>query len=336
VVASPASSILTVAVPTCNGVGHVGEAIRSILSQDEVAFDLLVSDDRSDDGTLELVRSAAGDRARVEVNTERLGLAGNWNQCVALARTPFVAIFHQDDVMSPGHLQAHAAAFEADPGVGLVASAVVVIDEHGQPISPRVVNPGGLGPVNRLFQAGQLAQEMGCGNPFRCSAVTLRAVAHQHAGGFDPALRYVVDWDFWIRASRKWKAAWLARPTVKIRWHASSETHRFKAGTGDLDETARLVEQLFATDWKDRSDVATLRRDANADLGRAWLNRALDALHAGRPELARKALYLGLERSPVVIKAMLSDPRLGIQMAAVAAAPRLATRLFASANPATR
>ena len=83
--ASPTNPILTVAVPTCNGARHLAEALRSVLSQEGVAFELLVSDDRSDDDTLEVVRTAAGDRARIEVNSERLGLAGNWNRCAALA-----------------------------------------------------------------------------------------------------------------------------------------------------------------------------------------------------------------------------------------------------------
>ena len=329
--ASPTDSILTVAVPTFNGARHLAEALHSVLSQEGVAIHLLVSDDRSDDDTLEVVRRAAGDRARIEINSERLGLAGNWNRCAALVRTPLVAIFHQDDLMLPGHLQAHAAALEADESVGLAASAVVMIDEHSQPISPGVVNPGGFGLSNKLFAPGQLAQEMACGNPLRCSAVTLRIAAHHDVGGFNPAFQYVLDWDFWIRASRKWKVAWLASPSVQIRWHTESETHRLKAGRADLDETARLLDQLFALDWKDRRDVANLRRVADAGLGRAWLNRSLDALHAGRPELARDALHRGLKQSPAVIRAILRDPRLGIQMAAVAAAPRLAARLFARA-----
>src|SRR3954471_3856314 len=90
---------LTVAVPTYNGARHLGDALRGILAQEGVAFDLLVCDDRSDDETLEVVRSVAGDRARVSVSSERLGLAGNWNRCVALSRTPLVAVFHQDDLM---------------------------------------------------------------------------------------------------------------------------------------------------------------------------------------------------------------------------------------------
>ena len=104
---------MTVAIPTCNGASHVAEAIRGILAQEGVAFELVISDDRSDDDTLALVRRAAGDRARIEVNSERLGLAGNWNRCAALARTPIVAIFHQDDVMLAGHLSAHVSSIRS-------------------------------------------------------------------------------------------------------------------------------------------------------------------------------------------------------------------------------
>ncbi len=320
--------ILTVAVPTCNGAAHLAEAIRGILAQEGVAFELVVSDDRSDDETLDVVRAVAGGRARIEVNPERLGLAGNWNRCVALSRTPIVAVFHQDDVMEPGHLAAHARAFDDDERIGLVASASEVIDERGEPVPESIVGSGGLGPNDRIFQPGELAAAMVGGNPLRCSAVTLRRAAFDDAGGFDASYRYVLDWDFWLRVSRRWKVAWLARPTVRVRWHAASETHRFKTGTADLDETARLLEELFAVDLKERADARRLRRAANGRLARAFLNRAHDALRAGRTELAREALLRGLRLSPPLIGTILRDPRLGIPMAALAASPRLARRLF--------
>ena len=109
--ASPTNPILTVAVPTCNGARHLAEALHSVLSQEGAAFELLVSDDRSDDDTLEVVRTGGRRSARIEINSERLGLAGNWNRCAALARTPLLAIFHQDDVMLPGHLQCTRSGF---------------------------------------------------------------------------------------------------------------------------------------------------------------------------------------------------------------------------------
>jgi glycosyltransferase involved in cell wall biosynthesis len=323
-----AGSLVTVAVPTCNGAAHLAEALGSILAQDGVAFELVVSDDRSDDDSMNLVRAIAGDRARIEVNAERLGLAGNWNRCAALANTPHVAIFHQDDVMSAGHLAAHLAALVADERIGLVASAADVIDERGDPVPEAVVERGGLGAADQLIAPGQLAGSFAAGNPFRCSAVTLRVAAFTEVGGFDRSYHYLVDLDLWLRISRRWKVAWLAKPTVKVRWHAASETHRFKGGTGDLDEAARMIEELFTADLNGHPDRARLWRIANARLARAFLNRAHDALRSGRTELAREALRRGLRRSPGMIQSILRDPRLCIQMAALAAAPRLAARLF--------
>ncbi len=176
---------------------------------------------------------------------------------------------------------------------------------------------------------GQLAEAMTGGNPLRCSAVTLRASAVTDAGGFDPAYRYVVDWDLWLRLSRQWRVAWLARPTVLVRWHPASEAHRFKTGLADLDETECILERLFTEDLKDHAAVAGLRRRARSRLARAYLNRAHEALHAACPDLARAALRRALTHSPSAVGTLVRDPRLAIQMAVLAAAPRLAKRWFA-------
>lgn len=328
----PDPPLLTVAIPTCNGASHVAETVRSILSQAGPPFELIVVDDRSEDNTIAAIRAASGDRARIEINSERLGLAGNWNRCAALARTPLISIFHQDDVMLPGHLVAHAASFAADCSLGMIASASRVIDDRGQPVPPTVIEQGGVGPIDRVVEPGGLAVSMVGGNPLRCSAVTLNVAAFNQTGGFDPSWRYVVDWDFWLRLSRTWRVGWLARPTVLVRWHSASETHRFKTGMADLDESGRILEQLFAVDLKDHAELAQLRRAADDRLGRAFLNRAHDALRAGQTDVARNALGKALEYSPRLIKTMLRDPRLCAQMTALAFAPRLAGRLFANPN----
>jgi len=328
VAASLSEAPLTVAIPTYNGVAHLADTLRSIISQEDVVFDLLVSDDHSDDETLAVVRATAGDRARVDAHGERFGLAGNWNRCAALCRTPFLAIFHQDDVMKPGHLKAHVDILAGIDRIGLVASAAEVIDERGGFVAPTVVEPGGLGSISRTFEPGTLAGLMSLGNPLRCSAVTIRLAAFEEVGGFDASYRYVLDWDFWLRVSRRWRVGWLAKPTVQVRWHAASETHRLKTGTADLDETSRFLEHLFADDLQNRADASRLRRAAINRLGRAFLNRAYDALHAGDLELARDCLGRAVHCSPRLVTTMLADPRLGVQMAALAVAPQFASRCF--------
>lgn len=320
---------LTVAVPTCNGERHLREALRSILGQSDAEFELLVSDDRSEDHTLEIVRAEAGDRAKVVVNSERVGLAGNWNQCVALSASPLVAVFHQDDVMRPGHLAAQLAAFRADDRLGLVCSAAEAIDDAGQPIPPSTISPGGLGPEDRRFGPGAVLSQLAVGNPLRCSGVTLRKEAHGDVGGFDASYRYVVDWDFWIRVGRRWGVRWLARPTVEFRWHAASETHRFKVATLDLDETQRLLEELFLHDDIRSPDSARLRRHAYRKLARAYLNRAHDAVRVGDADLMRSCVRRAITLNPLTIARLALDPRLAAQLAVMGAAPRTASRWLA-------
>ncbi len=252
---------LTVALPTFQGARHLAEALRSILAQQGADFELIVSDDRSEDDTIDIVRQLAGDRARIAINSERLGLAGNWNRCMELARTPWVNIFHQDDVMRPGHLARH---LEVIPGMfdksGLVASVAEVIDDSGEPVPESVVEPGRvdveavspeayqglrLSGLVTHYEPGSFVPALAVGNPMRCSAVTIAKEAHADLGGFDPSYRYALDWDFWLRLARSYAVSWIVRPTtVAFRWHLASETHTFKRGTLDLDEQIRLLDVL--------------------------------------------------------------------------------------------
>jgi glycosyltransferase involved in cell wall biosynthesis len=327
---SPRPPKLTVAIPTYNGVAHLSSTLDSILTQDCQPFELLVSDDGSHDGTVALVRELAGNRARIVLNEHRLGLAANWNQCVAHCRTPLIAIVHQDDILEPGHLDAHLQSFLRDDRIGLTGSASTVIDELGQPVPPDVVDPGGLGPSDRIFLPGELFEPMVDGNPLRCSAVTIRVEAHRDVAGFQSSYRYVLDWDFWFRVSRRWRVAWLATPTVKVRWHKASETHRFKSGIDDLEEIGRFLETLFLLrDPKSRRTIEQRRR-ANRKLCRSFLNRSHEALRGGQLDLARTCLRRGWGLSSgTLIRELAADPRLFVQMATLVTTPRLAGRLFA-------
>jgi glycosyltransferase involved in cell wall biosynthesis len=321
-------SRITVAVPTCNGAKHLVETLRSILSQGGVPFDLLVCDDRSSDDTLEVVKSEAGDRARMVVNSERLGLAGNWNRCVAECGTPLVAIVHQDDLLLPRHLASHVQVFDSAANVGLVASGSTVVDDGGRSVPETVVGRGGFGPEDRVFQPTELLTLMAPENPLRCSAVSIHTKAHEEVGGFSPKLVYVVDWEFWLRVSQRWSLAWLARESVAVRWHPASETHRFKSGSLDLEETDQVMKQAFARLRSESVDVTALEYESQFRLGRAYLNRAHVALRAGDGRLSRRCLGHALSLRPALLRTILADPVLAAQMSCVAIAPGLSARWF--------
>jgi hypothetical protein len=165
-------------------------------------------------------------------------------------------------------------------------------------------------------------------NPLRCSAVSIRAAVHEALGGFNPALRYVVDWDFWLRAAAAWPLAWLAETTVDLRWHPASETHRFKTGTTDLEETLAVLASTLA--WLSAKGLPTrpVASAAHRSLARAYLNRAYTSVRGGDGLLARRCLWRALTISPSVLGRLLTDPRLAAMMSATVIAPRSAGRLL--------
>ena len=286
----PPHPSFTIAIPTYNGAEHLREALLSAKSQEGIDLAFLLSDDRSDDDTVKIAREMLGDRIHVSVNSERLGLAGNWNQCARLSDTPFLAILHQDDVLLKNHLAKHLAAFHLDPNIGLCASASKVVDRAGKLVPENVVGTGGLGPEDRVFQPREVLPLMTGGNPFRCSAISLRRSAFETTEGFDPRLKYVVDWDFWIKIAKANAVAWLAEPTVLVRWHKESETHRFATDTIDLEESAKLIQELLDDLRTDPAALQTLRSRVNQTLARAYLNRAYVAAKASNSPLAKRAI----------------------------------------------
>ena len=109
----PAVSVI---LCTYNRRGLVGRAIRSVLAQTFAAFELVVIDDGSTDGTAEVVLAFAARDARIiyERHANR-GLAAARNAGLALARGKWVTFLDSDDAYAPDHLAARIALVAARP-----------------------------------------------------------------------------------------------------------------------------------------------------------------------------------------------------------------------------
>ena len=90
-------------VPTYNGARYLSECLDSILAQTHSDFELVVVDDRSSDGSVDIARTYAqrDSRIRVIVNDNNLGLVGNWNRTVEVSRAEWIKMVFQDDVLLP-------------------------------------------------------------------------------------------------------------------------------------------------------------------------------------------------------------------------------------------
>ena len=128
-----------VALCTYQGARFVETQVRSILEQPQ-AVEVVLGDDGSTDGTVEIVRHtvAASDRDDVDLRVlpigERLGVTANFERTTQALGTDLIALSDQDDRWRPGRLDAIVERFEDDPGLLLTFTDADLVDAAGAPL----------------------------------------------------------------------------------------------------------------------------------------------------------------------------------------------------------
>lgn len=132
---------ITVVVPVKDRREQMERCLAALLAQDHPAYEVLICDNESTDGTAEAMRARAADAhvdVRVEVVPGTVGAVRNHG--ARLARGEFVAFTDSDCVPDPGWLSAAAAALRDDPRLGSVQGRTLpeVPIEHGWPATIQV------------------------------------------------------------------------------------------------------------------------------------------------------------------------------------------------------
>lgn len=115
---APAKPLISVCVPMYNNAATIERCLRSVLDQDGVEFEIVIVDDQSTDDGAAIATSLLRPGDRLIRNDSRLGLNGNHNRCLELARGDYIQFLHGDDWLLPGALKTLARCFDG-PDVGL-------------------------------------------------------------------------------------------------------------------------------------------------------------------------------------------------------------------------
>lgn len=106
--------LVSVIMPSYNSGAFIAEAIRSVLQQTYLNWELLITDDASDDNTVEIVQSFVEQDPRIrlfriEMNS---GVATARNNSISHAKGRFFAFLDSDDCWHPEKLEKQLAFME--------------------------------------------------------------------------------------------------------------------------------------------------------------------------------------------------------------------------------
>jgi len=184
---SPKVSVL---MTVYNDERHVAHAIESILSQTFKDFELIIINDGSTDGTLNVLNRYASNDNRINVlNQENCGTTISANNGVNAARGEYIARIDSDDISYPNRLAVEVLNLDANPQVGLVGGGAHIADESGQIIGMR--NIFAKDP-KRVLQSRCIFQQ---------SDVMFRKSVFLAVGGYRNKFWNAQDYDLWLRMS---------------------------------------------------------------------------------------------------------------------------------------
>ena len=113
----------------------LGDAIRSVFAQTVTDWELLLVDDGSTDGSLDIARSVRDPRVHVVSDGTRRRLSFRLNQISQLARGELVARLDADDMLHPERLERQLRVLSEQPSVDLVSTAMANIRADGELLS---------------------------------------------------------------------------------------------------------------------------------------------------------------------------------------------------------
>ena len=199
------------------------EAIRGPIASrlDRTDMQIALVDDGSDldwnSASLQPLAQECRDNG-VEIHkfAANLGLAGNWNRCLNLARGQLVHVLHQDDRVDPTFYAAASAGFEGDTKIGAAFTQNAFINREG-----------------RRIRYGHLRSDTPCvlddwleyvfaNLAIQCSAMVVKRTVYERLGGFNTNYRYCPDHEMWERIAVEYPLWFDPRPLSDFRVHNRS------------------------------------------------------------------------------------------------------------------
>lgn len=228
---------VSVVLPVFNGKKYLDECIRSVLSQTMADFEVLIGDDCSTDGSREVIESFADDRIRYFRRDKNLGVAGNVNRLLKIARGEIARFFCQDDVLEKHCLETEIAFFDAHPDIGISFCGAVSINEGGKVIREWAV--GGLPEVVHSSLCLQLFYYHGC-LPGNGSTVCVRKKCFEEVGFWDESFHVAQDFEMWVRICERKNLGVIPKRLVRIRSHPGQQSRASATGVKYIAETRRI------------------------------------------------------------------------------------------------
>lgn len=255
----PNNSFISIILPCYNGANHLAFAIESCLNQSYKNFELIIVNDFSTDATLKTANQFAKKDERIIVinNETNKRLPASLNIGHKQAKGDFFTWTSDDNILKTNFLENLLNTIQSTEA-DIVYSNYDVIDEQGN-----FTRTHKTGPTEHIL----------FGNKIGASFLYKKEV-YNKLNGYDESLFLLEDYDFWIRASTKFKLHHLDAVLYQYRLHKESLTAHieYKSEVNSKHKKGALI--MF----KKIADELSWKPETHHFLANHFLNESIDIL----------------------------------------------------------
>ena len=214
--------LVSIVTPSLNQGRFIRDTIESVLSQEYPGLEYIVIDGGSTDDTIEILRSY-GDRLTWR-SAPDAGQADAVNSGFRLAKGEILGWLNSDDTYYPGAVKAAVGHLAANTDTAMVYGDACYIDEKNAVTG---TYPTEDFDMNRLAAACIVCQP----------TAFIRRAALEAVGMLDPALRYCMDYDLWIRLGSRFRVDRIGQVLANSRRYPETKSWSHRD---------RLFEEIYA------------------------------------------------------------------------------------------
>jgi glycosyltransferase involved in cell wall biosynthesis len=257
----------SIAIPVHNGEKYLAATLASVLNQKRRADEILAVDDASTDQSSKILQSPEwSGNVRYIFNERSTGFVDAWNRVVQFARSDFVTILHQDDLLDPEYLLNIEHGLASYPSCQHIYCGYYYIDAAGKRIGESPT-PHLLTPVIRSgkeYAHRYLEGVIHNRHIHRCPGVTTARTLLFNKCPYRKEAGLIADDDFFLRVGQFTDVVEISQPLASFRQHDESATARLESLSHRLAQDYIFQTRCYRTQLSllGESDVARIHDQA--------------------------------------------------------------------------
>ena len=213
---------ITVAIPCYNHARFLGDALKSLRAQTDRNFDILITDDGSNDSPISVLKDFKDLPIKFFRSEKNQGHMATVNKMLEMSDGEFFISYSADDTMSPDLLEKCRAEFKRDPFLEYVASQNDFMTEDGQPF-PGEHPLKGI-PKARNLPSGQEWMNLLKGGNVYFGIGMYRTSTLKEIGGWDPVHGVISDYEMYLRLMPRYNCRIIEEPLTHTRIHGGNQS----------------------------------------------------------------------------------------------------------------